>query len=1151
MRNKLTFLLLFTATLLCAQPGKIKLNAVKSEFEIISKTQTSLKFVNSISSLKTFQVKVNDMIFTQLQIDGYVGNKDNGYPQLPVYNKLIEIPYDAEIKVSIVSYDEETINLSDYNIYNKILPAQPSLSKSDKPENVPFLCNEEYYRYDDFNNTEIADISTLGIMRGVQIGRLSIHPIRYNPVKNILKVYNNLIVEIEFRHANLVKTNAIKQQYFSPFFNSSLKKLANYTPCDQKDIITQYPIKYVIVSHPMFQATLQPFIQWKTQKGFQVIEAYTDNPSVGNTTSSIKNYLQNLYNTGTAQDPAPTFILFVGALAQMPSFSGLAGTHVTDLYYCEYDGTGDYFPDAYYGRFSATSIAELQPQIDKTLEYEQYLMPDPSFLNEVVMIAGVDAGFAPIHGNGQINYGTSMYFNAAHGLLSHTYLYPGTENSAVAGQIINDVAKGVGFVNYTAHGGPDGWSDPGFSIADVATLINAHKYPLMIGNCCLTNKFDEPICFGEALLRAVNKGALGYIGGSNSSYWDEDYWWGTGAKAVVVNPVYETTKLGAYDCMFHENLEPDTKWFVTNSQMMHSGNLAVAEGGGSIQYYWEIYHLMGDPSVMTYFSVPPALTISYNNALPLGLTSLDITTEPYAYVAISQNNVLLDAQLAGSSGIVHLTFPAFAMPGTADIVATKQNRQPYIGTLSVIPNATAYIAYFSHMIDDNAENNNHQAEYSENANLDVTLKNIGLFDAQAVTTILSTLDTNIVINDNTELYGDMTSGQSVSKNAAYSISVKNNIIDLHNVLFTITATDNNSNSWTSNLSITLNAPKLKVISYSVNDIQGNDNGKLDPGEHVSISVVVNNFGHSTTPLTIGTLSTSNINIAINNFTFTMSNINPTDVDTAIFDLNVSPGTPLASHADFVFSADALPYSCQKLFTLPIGAILEDWECNTLTHYSWINSTSAPWVLVTDTTYEGTYALKSGQIDNSQTSDLVISINVLESDSISFFRKVSSENSYDFLNFYIDGIKAEGWSGQQDWTRVSFPVSAGSHALKWSYDKDYSVFEGSDCAWIDFISFPVMDIQTEIESILKNNYFSVYPSLVSAQTTAFYTLSTNADVSLILINTLGQTIETIVHTSQKSGNYEVPVTLKNMQDGIYFLRLQINGYTQTKRIIIAK
>ena len=68
----------------------------------------------------------------------------------------------------------------------------------------------------------------------------------------------------------------------------------------------------------------------ENKKGFNVIEAYTDDPNVGNTTTSIKNYLQNLYNNPGSNNP-PSYILLVGDVNEIPSFSGTQGNHVRDF----------------------------------------------------------------------------------------------------------------------------------------------------------------------------------------------------------------------------------------------------------------------------------------------------------------------------------------------------------------------------------------------------------------------------------------------------------------------------------------------------------------------------------------------------------------------------------------------------------------------------------------------------------------------------------------------------------------------------------------------------------------------------------------------------------------------------------------------------
>ena len=205
---------------------------------------------------------------------------------------------------------------------------------------------------------------------------------------------------------------------------------------------------------------------------------------------------------------------------------------------------------------------------------KKYEMPDPSYLERMTLIAGVDDNWSPTHANGTINYGSTNYFNDAHGLDVTTYLYPQSGNSESA--IIADINAGLGYLNYTAHGSETTWYDPSLTISNVNSLTNAEQYPVVVGNCCSTSHFNTGTCLGEAWLRSSN-GSVIYIGGTNSTYWDEDYWWAVGhfTPTSTANPTYAGTGYGVFDALFHEHNEAFADWAHTAGSMIVTGNMSV------------------------------------------------------------------------------------------------------------------------------------------------------------------------------------------------------------------------------------------------------------------------------------------------------------------------------------------------------------------------------------------------------------------------------------------------------------------------------------------------------------------------------------------------------------------------------------------------
>lgn len=532
--------------------------------------------------------------FVEITVNDLSKSSGIGKPEIPIYSKLIEVPIGATVKMNVLSYDEELISLSDWGVSALIKPAQPSERKnSDKPD--AFQYDRQTYTKKGYVNEEIAKFADEGIMRSCRIGQIIVAPIQYNPTENKLRILNNIIVEVEFIGADNNKTRILKRMYADPSFTKTISNSGvGLTPSSYDETKRR---TFVIVSDIIFKNTLQPFIRHKELQGYNVIVSYTNNSNVGKTTTSIKKYLKGLYESPAQGMAPPLYVLLVGDTEYIPTFN--RGNHATDLYYFEY--TGDYLPEVMYGRFSASTVEQLQNIIEKTIAYDCKEVPVPAYMKKAVLIAGDDPDYHYdlIQGNGMVNYGRTYYFNSSNGITSYHYLQDEPAGANYSQSIIQKVNAGVGFINYSGHGSPDGWGDPRFNISDIYSLSNTGKYGLWIGNCCLTNKFEKVECFGEAVLRAKSKGGIGYIGASDYSYWSEDYYWSIGYRSsITANPTYNNNNLGAYDRFFHTHGERSDGWAITQGQILLAGNLAVQSSQSSRkQYYWEIYHLMGDPSL--------------------------------------------------------------------------------------------------------------------------------------------------------------------------------------------------------------------------------------------------------------------------------------------------------------------------------------------------------------------------------------------------------------------------------------------------------------------------------------------------------------------------------------------------------------------------
>ena len=253
---------------------------------------------------------------------------------------------------------------------------------------------------------------------------------------------------------------------------------------------------------------------------------------------------------------------------------------------------------------------------------------------------------------------------------------------------------------------------------------------------------------------------------------------------------------------------------------------------------------------------------------------------------------------------------------------------------------------------------------------------------------------------------------------------------------------------------------LVMIEYSIDDSNGNNNGLIDPGETVDLNITLKNNGDIIAENINGAISTISPYVTLITATANFGTLAQGESSNGTFTLSIAEATPPGESFTVNFSVDANSgtYTNTFLMSFSVGLIVEDWETGDFSQFEWETGGNNNWTITNVNPYEGTYCAKSGDINDDQSSYLTISYNVLANGEISFFKKVSSESTYDFLTFYIDNTMQEEWSGEVSWSESSYPVTSGQHTFKWEYSKDVSVSTGSDCGWVDYIILPSGAIQ---------------------------------------------------------------------------------------------
>ncbi|MCD4683611.1 MAG: PKD domain-containing protein, partial [Bacteroidales bacterium] len=1102
----------------------------------------------SIGEFTLTDLEVNGEFFQNLELPGHFLPNDAGSPNLPGSGRYIAIPQGAEAILKIVSYRTDTLN----NV-NLI----PSFRIPWDTENNPleYTKNESIYSTNKFFPEEPIVLSKKDVIRGIDIVMLGITPFHYNPVLRQLIVYRDLKIEISFSGGNgHFGENRLRSRWWDPMLSDML---LNYESLPKMDYNKSYQAKdetgceYLIVvpNDNIFQLWADSIKKFRTIQGI-----YTDVVTLdeigGNTPELIEDYINNAYNTW---DIVPVACLLLGDYGTSASdriISPLWENYcVSDNIYGDVDGND--LPDIVMARITAQDEIQLQVMVSKFLSYETsppvnedfYKYPitslgwqtdswfqlcseivggfwrevqekDPVRINEIFSGTPGDVWSTAPNTDAIVNYFGPNGLGYIPALPSTL----GGWTGGTADMINTSIDSGAFMVQHRDHGFEDGWGEPEYTISNINNLINTDLTFVWSVNC-LTGKYNYGSeVFAEKFHRHTHKEDLSGCFGINA------------ASEITYAFVSDVYTWGAYDNMWPEFMpgsgstpEPRGvlpafasaagKYFLEQTSWPYNPENKVAT--------YHLFHHHGDAFTTVYSEVPQNLTVSHENILYMGETTFEVTANVDALIALSVNGELIGTGI-GTGAPVTIVIPVQAPPDLMLVTVTKQNYFRYQDYVEVIPATGPYVVYNAVTINDESGNGNGIMETSESILASVTVKNVGVEDAQNIVVTLSTADNYVTVTDSTENYGTIASGSTAVVTDGFAWDVSNNIPDMHVVVFDVSVTDGTL-IWTSNFDIIGHAPLLEIGTMLIDDYIGNWNGRLDPGETAFLIIQTYNNGSYSAASTIGSLSCSNEFITLNNTTFNFYDIGAGMMEEGMFDVTVSADAPAGTYVEFIYEVTSGGYYSQQIFSTRISPVVEDWETGDMSQFDWETGGDSNWDVTIENPYEGGYCIKSGTLDHDQNSYLSLEYDVFGEDSLSFWCKVSSETAYDYLKFYIDDVEISSWSGEVDWVRSSYLITEGSHTFKWTYSKDETLSSGYDCAWVDFIMFPVT---SELEAAFSSDITDI----CEGESVSFYDQSLGNAVSWDWIFEGGtpstSTMQNPVIEYSTSGIYDVSLTVSN-------------------------
>ena len=1154
----------FTVILLIILP----LFAIGQTFTITSSDRGHISLHFELNDFSIDTINQEGELMHTITTKGIVMPNDYGQPDLPTFNRFIAVPQGATAIVEVRTTRDEVlpgINLA---------PSDGSQAENDAQR--PFFKDPKVYTCNAFYPSEAVIATEPQSLRGVDAIHLGVCPIQFNPMTRELSVHRQIDIDIRFEGGNgHFGDDRLRSRYWDPILKNNILNYECLEPIDYDARMQQWTqtrttgCEYLILTpdNDAYYNAGKELADYRNKQGINTkVMRVTETNAYDHLT--LRQWFRDIYANW---DIPPAAICILGKSGDdlqqyVPGYRTLHPKDnfiISDNPYA--DVNDDHLPDICFSRILVQNESELPIIMGKLYEYEYTnVVTDPYYYDHPLTAAGWQdnkwfqitiatiSGYLTQHGKtperiNEIYSGTQgpnwstapgtnsvvSYFGPEGvGYIPATPDELGGWTGGNAQQVIRAINHGCYLIQHRDHGWNAHWYQPEIHTTDFGEIYNIDKLTYLISVNCRTGMYDNSGgCFIESLLRMTrdgqNAGIMGAIGptGQTYSFANDIFLWG-------VWDLFDPTFLPEYG-PFADHFDSWMPAFACISgKYFLDTHVFPSTDDNMCSTTDNTFHTFGDAFIRLFTEVPQPITATHDEGIQC-YSPFHITAPEGSLIALTtytNRQWHIVATAIGTGEEQTITVLENIPIGTIHLTITGENLIRWEEDIPLEPFNKPFV-----VIDNIALNGGELTQhYNQSIVADINVTNVGLQDCDGGTVSMTSDSQLLTISQGETSFDALASNASQFISDAFQFTLSDSIHDRTHIPFTLT-THFGDETYSQEYEIEVLSPNIKAEFIRINDSQGNNNGRLDPGEFARLTFLVTNNGHYRADYPHFVLANNEGNIRVITPEVMVDNLGVDAYTEVSFDVFVEYHAGLESYVHLQFQSTINGIKTEQEITCQIGYVLESFESGSFDTEYWTNDPMNPWIIENSHHYDGNFCAKSAPIDHDQLSQLTLNFYSTDEGEISFFRRVSTEANYDFLVFYIDEVEQDRWSGDYGWRGFSYPTTAGWHNYKWVYIKDHSVNGGSDAAWIDYITLPPYLDETNEQT---EPPLTLHPNPTTDQVTV--ELEQESDFNILVFDTEGKLI-----LSER--NTQV-VSFKGLPSGIYQIMVEQNGQRWSRKII---